>query len=153
MTKADSVHSTPPLNTSALPDGLARQERERVCVQRRLGKLRGKAEAEIERLISFLDASDPYVITEREEEDEREDGADAEPSLGSFDRMSDQIKAWTHQAGRAEYDTELDRADAEPSLGASAAEEQISQERWGQGVRDDREGDTAAFYGFDGDAA
>ena len=103
----------------------------------------------------FLDASDPYVMTEREDNDDREDGADGEPSLGSFDRMSDQIKAWSTRSiyAEIEVDAEHDTADAEPSLGATAAGEEISQERWAQGARDDREGDTAAFYGFDGDAA
>ena len=97
MTQADRVHSTPPINTSALPDGLARQQRERVRAQKRVTKLRQKASAEIERLISFLDASDPYAATELE--DAIDDGpcdedSDAEPMLGSFDRMSDQTKAW-----------------------------------------------------------
>jgi hypothetical protein len=67
MTQADSVHSTPPINTSAnqtapsqetLTARLAAEARKRERTLRRLRKLRIKAAEEIERLLSFLDASD-----------------------------------------------------------------------------------------------
>jgi hypothetical protein len=141
MTQADSVHSTPPINTSALPDGLARQERERERALRRVAKLREKASNEIEKLLSFLDASDPYAATELEEavDDGPCDGdADTEPSLGSFDRMSDQIKAWSTRSTYAEIevDAEQDTADAEPSLGSL---EWDNQTQWGHSARADLE--------------
>ncbi len=120
-----------------------------------LGRVRRAARDEIERLIDWLDAT---IDTDQDSavDDEPCDGdPDLEPSLGSFDRMSDQIKAWSTRLtySEIEVDAELDTADAEPNLGATATIDEISQERWAQGVRDDREGDTAAFYGFDGDAA
>jgi len=82
MTQADSVHSTPPTNTSAnnpsglaarsagspISRGLARQQRERERALRRVAKLRLRASAEIERLLTFMDESDPYVVTELEEQ-------------------------------------------------------------------------------------
>jgi hypothetical protein len=142
MTQADSVHSTPPINTSALPDGLVRQQREREKALKRAAKLRQKAADEIERLLAFLDASDPFAT---ELEQAVDDGpcdadSDAEPSLGSFDRMIDQTKAWQDR-GPADVDCELDTVDAEPMLASVAADEHDSQERWAQGNRDDREGD------------
>lgn len=60
----------------------------------RLARLRKEARAEIHRLITFLDQSDPYVMTELEEQDEREEGGDSEPSLGSFDRMTNQERSY-----------------------------------------------------------
>ena len=149
MIEAESVHSTPPLNTSALPEGLARQQRERERALKRVAKLRQKASNEIEKLLSFLDASDPYTATELEEavDDRPCDGdPDAEPSLVSFDRMSDQIKAWSTRSTytEIEVDAELDTADAEPALGSVAALAEENQERWTAGNRDDREGDGCA---------
>jgi hypothetical protein len=96
MTQADRVLSTPPTNTSANnPAGLARQQRERERALRRVAKLRRKASDEIDRLLAFLDASDPYVSTELEQEDGNDEpGGHDEPSLGSFDRMTDQEKSW-----------------------------------------------------------
>ncbi|MDA9392548.1 hypothetical protein WN73_18625 [Bradyrhizobium sp. CCBAU 45394] len=98
--EADSVHSTPPLDASVSPlSGLAIQERERQTTLRRLTRLRKEASADIEQLIAFLDGSDPYVMTEREEvvddvachtdklevsEGDDEDAGDDEPSLGSL---------------------------------------------------------------------
>jgi hypothetical protein len=113
MTQADSVHSTPPLNTSVDPPApsqetfarLAAQARKRERTLQRLRKLRTKAADEIERLMAFLDASDL--------------NPDLEPSLG-----------WTI-AGARSYGNELgaddleaepehdeDGDDDEPSLGS-----------------------------------
>ena len=61
MTQADSVHSTPPINTPIPSPGLAQQQRHRERALKRLAKLRKKAADEMEKLISFLDASDPYA--------------------------------------------------------------------------------------------
>ncbi|RXT48759.1 hypothetical protein [Bradyrhizobium betae] len=81
--------------------------------------MRSEARREIDRLIQFLDRSDQYVMTELEDEDEREDIGEAEPSLGSFDRMVNQLNSY-RQGGMwtvPDIDAEQDDADAEPSLG------------------------------------
>jgi hypothetical protein len=69
---------------------LATQQRERETALLTLARLREEAGAEIARLIDFLDASDDYVMTEREpsingDDREAEDEHD-EPSLGWTDR-------------------------------------------------------------------
>ena len=70
MTRADSVLSTPPLNTSSrqIKTRLALQEARRQRSIVKLRKLRDQARAEIDRLLTFLDASDPYVTTELEDD-------------------------------------------------------------------------------------
>lgn len=106
--------------------GLAKQNREREKALRRLAKLRATAQAEIDRLIAFLDQSDPYVMTELEDEcedegaqcedegtehDGREPDLDDEPSLGSCDPSmggGDQSR-WASGGRR---DLELDGADS-----------------------------------------
>ncbi|MDA9423648.1 hypothetical protein [Bradyrhizobium sp. CCBAU 53380] len=60
---------------------MARQERAREKALKRLARLRREAAAEITRLIAFLDASDPYVMNELEEECEDE-GAQCEGGGG-----------------------------------------------------------------------
>lgn len=75
-----------------------------------LRDLRDQARAEIERLIAFLDASDSYIMTEREEavddvpcdtdelevsEGDDEDDGDSEPSLGSIERHPPDGQNWT----------------------------------------------------------
>ena len=69
MTQADSVHSTPPINTSPeeLTARLAKEAKKRQRAIQRLRKLRTKAADEIDRLLEFLDAVDD---------------TDLEPSLG-----------------------------------------------------------------------
>ena len=56
--------------------------------------------------------------------DEDEDSGDTEPSLGSFDRMADQSKAWRQQAGEhcSSVDAEQDDADNEDSDPAEESE-------------------------------
>lgn len=122
MTKADSVLGTPPTNTSAHnPDGLARQQREREKALKRVAKLRRRASDEIERLLAFLDASDPYATSELEdaiddgpiddneldgpENGEDEDSDPAEPALGSLDGQSDQTQ-WA-AGGRRDLEQDL----------------------------------------------
>lgn len=123
---------------------LVAQERNRRKAISTLRRLRRKARDEISRLIQFLDQSDPYVMTELEDDDEREDGGDAEPSLGSFDRITDQEKSnrqvstWCLPPGS---DLEHDDCDREPSLGS--LDHNHSQERWAAGSRRDLEGDSA----------
>jgi hypothetical protein len=106
MARADSVHSTPPLNTSALtpiagldwldikPDASAEE------IFRAIGRLRKEARDEIDRLIRFLDESADHIEREPDGDEldapypesgvkatnpmeDDEDGADDEPSSGS----------------------------------------------------------------------
>ncbi|XIA64317.1 hypothetical protein ACFIOY_36430 [Bradyrhizobium sp. TZ2] len=51
----------------------------------------GRLRKEIDRLIRFLDESDNHMELGPEHDG---DDADDEPSLGSFDRMTDQSKSW-----------------------------------------------------------
>lgn len=122
MTRADSVHSTPPLNTSALTPtaGLdwldIAADAKPADIFRAIGKLRKEARDEIERLIRFPDETENHM--EQEPEDEADD-SDLEPSLGSFDRMTNQEKAWRTQSLYAypavdgEHD-DCDSEDADP---------------------------------------
>ncbi len=139
MTKADSVHSTPPTNTSATDDDLHTPESLQDTLYRRtdispetffqtLGRVRRAARDEIECLIAWLDSTID-VDEDSAVDDDPCDGDDLEPSLGSFDRMSNQIRAW--QGGICDIDAELDKcddeesdepedgADSEPSLGST----------------------------------
>ncbi|MFB6449050.1 hypothetical protein [Bradyrhizobium tunisiense] len=60
-------------STGELCKRLAAQERAREKALRRLARLRRRAAAEIDRLIAVLDASDPFVMNELEEECDDED--------------------------------------------------------------------------------
>jgi hypothetical protein len=85
---------------------LAQQQLQRVRSVSALARLRKEARDEISRLIEFLD------------DGELEDGADSEPSLGSFDRMLNQQKSWAQYFGEfipsvdAEWDPELTESGA-----------------------------------------
>lgn len=107
---------------------------------RAIGRLRKEARDEIDRLIRFLDESDNHM--ELEPEDEADD-ADAGPSLGSFDRMTDQSKAWRTQSvwSLPAVDAEQDTADDEPAFGS--LDQHDNQERWAAGDRRDAEQDPA----------
>jgi hypothetical protein len=87
MAQADGVHSTPSLY---LPTDMTPEE-----IFRAIDKLRKDARDEIFRLIEFLDKTDDYVSRELEQQDgnDEPEGHD-EPSLGSFDRMTNQEKSW-----------------------------------------------------------
>ncbi|MCP3399920.1 hypothetical protein [Bradyrhizobium sp. CCGB20] len=61
------VRELPAESLEAMLSGPALQELRRRMALSDLARLRKEASAEIERLIAFLDASDPYVMTEREE--------------------------------------------------------------------------------------
>jgi hypothetical protein len=141
MDQAGSVHSTPPINTSANPQGLAQQQREREKALKKVARLRAKAADEIERLIAFLDACDPYAATEQE--DQADDGpcddSELEASLGSPDRAVDQT-GWGRMvtAVPTDSDAELDTSDDEPSLGSPEGtridfDTADGQQNWGQG--------------------
>ena len=84
-------------STRALETGLAIQQRDREMALLTVARLRKEASAEIERLLDFLDACDPYVTNELEEDDgsnpegpddDREDGADDETSLDVYPKSS-----------------------------------------------------------------
>jgi hypothetical protein len=148
MAKADSVHSTPPINTSAIddlqsptkppgdpqdaplyiPTDVTPEE-----LFQAIGRLRKEARDEIDRLIGFLDQTDDYVSRELE------DPADEEPSLGWPEQMTG-----TRPSNCGDIDDlELDDSDDEPSLGSGAVYANSSQSQWSQpgGGTDDREED------------
>jgi hypothetical protein len=148
MRATSSAPRTKP--ASAISPQLAAQHRAALKASRRVRKLREKAFAEIERLIAFIDACDPYVM------DELEEGSDYEPSLG-----------WTVEGAgvlSVGSDIEADYSDDEPSLAAVETSPSIpytgigysgqqvyygqdgqyrdqsgSQKNWAGGTRDDRE--------------
>jgi hypothetical protein len=103
-------------------------------------RLRKQARDEIDRLIRFLDESDNHM--EREPDDEGDD-SDIDPSLGSFDRMSNQSNAWRQSAGELCFsiDAEQDGAENEASLGS--LDGQLNQEPRAFGWRRDLEQDDA----------
>lgn len=128
----------------SISPGLAIQERKRVKALQRLHSLRKEASDEIDRLLGFLDASDPYVTTELEdqiddgpcddseldgpENDEDEDSDPAEPALGSLDGQTDQT-AW---AAGGRTDLELDGAESGIADHDGLAE-QVGSQDWRQG--------------------
>jgi hypothetical protein len=137
--------NTFPVNGEAMPgpQGLAQQEAARIQSIHTLQRMRREAMDEISRLIQFLDQSDPYVMTELEDNDDREEGGDSEPWLGSFDRMVNQEKSW-RAIGAADLDAELDTSDDEPSLGSieyHSPEHQSQELLWAAGCRRDLEQD------------
>lgn len=121
MSQANGVNTMPPASSQdSFNSGLANQQAARAEALQRLRKLRKAARDEIDRLLDFLDASDDYVQTELEDavDDVACDGeGDEEPSLGSFDRMTDQSKSWVSVQGAhiAQSDAEKDDCDAECS--------------------------------------
>ncbi len=158
MTQADSVHSTPPTNTSAnnplespekpqdslyLPTPVTPEE-----AFQAIGRLRKAARAEIERLIDWLDSTENHM--EREPDDEG-DEAELEPSLGSFDRMVDQSKAWRqgNLLEPPEVDAELDDCDDEeadePEIGADDEPSLCGINAECKGNDEDREQDLGSF--------
>src|SRR5436190_11775016 len=99
MTQADSVHSTPPLNTSVDPPLYLPTDTTPEQLFRAIGKLRKDARDEIDRLIRFLDETDNHMELEPEDEgddaeleddDPAEDDGLAEPALGSLDQHDNQ---------------------------------------------------------------
>jgi hypothetical protein len=127
---------------ATIPPGLARQQRERERTLRRLAKLRQKASDEIERLINFLDASDPYTSTEFEEQVDDEPCDTDELEMGwtgvtvtspNFPNngLGDSDESEADYGGR--------EADYEPSLGSVDGPERGGQAHWAQGAGGDRE--------------
>ena len=92
--------------------GLAQQQAERAEALQALSRLRREAREEISRLIQFLDASDSYVQSELEGDDDREPDGDDEPSLGSFDRMTNQTKSYLKVSPFAFIETDAEQDDS-----------------------------------------
>ncbi|WP_375308672.1 hypothetical protein WI560_15420 [Bradyrhizobium sp. A11] len=141
----ENVKELPAESLDAILSGPALQELARRTAIHTLARLRKEARAEITKLIDFLDASDPYVMTEleddisadledgdpAEDDDPAENGLDDEPSLGSLERHPSAYgpddRNWTgdqtHWAasGTKDLEDEHDGAepgeDDEPSLG------------------------------------
>ncbi len=150
MTQADSVHSTPPINTSALPPidppptPPAEPQEPALYIRtpvtpeeafQAIWRLRKEARDEIERLLTFLDESDDHM--EREPDGDELDASYPEGG--------------TRLLGHPEEDAE-DAGDAhEPSLGAvedhpngyfdssDFSGHGKSQAHWASGSCDDRE--------------
>jgi hypothetical protein len=170
MDQADSVHSTPPINTSATDESQS-PTKPRDGVQdgplyiptdvtpeelfKAIGSLRKEARDEIDRLIRFLDESDNHMELEEAvddvpcDDDERELGeGDDEPSLGSHVLPSGAV-SYSIPVGRdGSFDCEGDdtpsgrSAEDEPSLGSlEAVGVRGGQEHWAQGAGADQEGD------------
>jgi hypothetical protein len=146
MIEADSVHSTPPLNTSALPDDKPASEapegsQDALYIPtdispdelfEHLGRVRKEAEDAIEQLLDLLDRTDAfYDEREQQVDDDPIDGDDdSEDSLASVD-AANQVHWATGNTGDREGDgcaddregDELEHGgdgaleDGEPSLG------------------------------------
>jgi hypothetical protein len=143
MTRADSVF-TPPSNTSATDlepfaalaaavhpawhQAVVRlaKSTEDLCEKMSLflnepDAVRENAGKVIEMLIAYLDLIAGNVDLEDGEDDG--EGEDAEPSLGSFDRMADQSKSWRTSnvfwinPGSDLEQEDCDREDADPDEG------------------------------------
>ena len=105
------------------PAGLVRQQRDRKRALRRVAKLRKRASDEIDRLLAFLDASDPYAATEMEDavDDHPCDTDELEPSLcgihvGQKNLSADDLDLELEHDGREPGENDEDGADNEPSL-------------------------------------
>jgi hypothetical protein len=151
MTQADSVHSTPPTNTSAtdrdihapespqdalyLPTDISPEE-----VFQAIGRLRREARDEIDRLIRFLDKTDDYVSRELEDSiddnphdeetddngEDNEDSDPAEPSLGSVGDVHFDQRRWAC-GGRCD----LEQDDAESGIAdQDGLDEQVPFRDW-----------------------
>lgn len=142
----ENVRELPADSARAIPPGLATQQRERETTLQRLARLRKEASAEIDRLIAFLDASDPYVMTEREEQvdDGPCDTNELEAELASPDPRtngdylgrSPWIARTFDQTRFQGDDAEANDSDDEPSLGFL---ERVDQDGITMGRGDDLE--------------
>lgn len=130
-------------STRAILSGLAIQQRARQTALSDLARLRKEASAEIDRLIAFLDASDPYVMTgleddisadleddnPAEDDDPAENDLDDEPALGSLDHNHTQER-WAAGGRR-----DLEQDHAESGIGdRDGLLEQVGTQDWQQGA-------------------
>jgi hypothetical protein len=82
-------------------------------------------------LIRFFDRTDDYVLREVEDDgDDREDSADAEPSLGSFDQLINQENSWRFNGA----DIEVDDCDLKDDDPAEVSEVGHRRFRWSTGA-------------------
>ena len=94
MTRAYSVHSTPPLNTSAITPiaGLdwldIAADAKPADIFRAVGRLRKGAREEIDRLIRFLDETENHVCVDDEDGGDAEPDTHDEPSLGFLEKTN-----------------------------------------------------------------
>jgi hypothetical protein len=114
-----------------------------------LGRVRRSVRDEIERLIEWLDTTIDCDQDAAVDDQGCDEDSDREPSLGSFDNMSNQIKAWQARFVAADVDCELDHCDDEPSLGSCGGPGPMpcgmgGQDYWARGNTDEREGDGCA---------
>jgi hypothetical protein len=137
----ENVRELPADSLEAILSGPALQELARRTAIHTLSRLRKEASAEIERLLAFLDASDPYVTTELEEQvdDGPIDEDELEPSFCG-------VTAGERKLNLASLGDELEAdyghgqdANDEPSLGSVAVGEHVTQVRWAQGGANDTE--------------
>jgi hypothetical protein len=167
MTQADSVHSTPPPNTSAiddlqsptkppekaqealyLPTDVTPEE-----IFQAIGRLRKEARDENDRLIGFLDTTDDYMFRELEDavDDNPCDDLELEPSLCGVTAAAANLPAEFRDDDLEGDDTPNGlSAEDEPALGSiedhpnwydGHRRRDRNQEHWASGNRDDREGD------------
>jgi hypothetical protein len=140
MTKADSVHTTPPTNTSANDPGppYRRTDISPETFFQALGRARRAARDEIEQLIDWLDSTIDC---------DRDAAVDDGPCDGDTDAEARNFRPHVGPdqglgpSGWGDVDMEFDRTDQEPSLGAPESQKAGSQKHWASGAGDDREGD------------
>lgn len=108
----------------SLPSGLLAQERAREKALKKLRRLRQKAEAEIERLLIFLDEVDGYTMNELDQaaDDVPCDTDELEPSLGAFDRMTNQTKAWDSNSWSHMHDLDMEEDNCDREDGGDEEE-------------------------------
>ena len=129
MTKADSVHSTPransPISQPAHSAGALYRRTDISPEQffQALGKARKAARHKIERLINWLDSTIDVDEDFAVDDGGCDEDTDAEPSLGSFDRLSNHLHAWEHR-GWGDVDLEQDDADREDADPDEAKDQQ-----------------------------
>jgi hypothetical protein len=93
-----------------------------------LPNVRKEAAQRIDRLIQFLDATDPYVSAELEEENEHGDGdADDEPSLGASE-IANQERGWSYKHNPTKDDCEDQNEDGDELDTLEASDLEISGE-------------------------
>jgi hypothetical protein len=155
MDQADSVHSTPPTNTSAnttekpqdsryLPTDISPEE-----VFQAIGRLRKEARDEIDKLIRFLDDSDNHMELEEAVDDVPCDDSELEAGDGDDEPSLCGVSADIGRGPSCISGEDLEgddtpngeSAEDEPSLGSSCTGEDATQELWVTGGRSDLEGD------------
>lgn len=123
----------------SLPEQLAIQEQARQEALLTVRRLRKEARDEIDRLISFLDASDDYSTDEREEAVDDVPCDDSELEYSFSGVTADGHNLPGHSEDELEADIGSREADDEYSLGSRNPTENGSQEGWAFGLGGDLE--------------